>query len=198
MRPRTILVAHRAAMVAEGIAAGLQRFPGIAHVGITTSSSEAEARGRRADAVVVDQYLPGADRMASALRRNGIRVVMLGEASEPTEEVRVSPLSPLSALASALIPEGPARSSEPKVLTPRERQVISLAAEGLSGKQIARELGISTKTVEQHKTHVFTKLGVVNQTAAVHELLKAGAAARRDAEIGDFPDFRVTATGGNV
>ena len=40
-------------------------------------------------------------------------------------------------------------------------------AKGMAGKQIARALGISPKTVEQHKTRMFRKLDVPNQAAAV-------------------------------
>ena len=52
-------------------------------------------------------------------------------------------------------------------LSPREEQVLRLAAKGMAGKQIARVLGISPKTVEQHKTRAFKRLGVPNQAAAV-------------------------------
>ena len=37
----------------------------------------------------------------------------------------------------------------------------------MAGKQIARVLGISAKTVEQHKTRAFKRLDVPNQAAAV-------------------------------
>jgi DNA-binding CsgD family transcriptional regulator len=38
----------------------------------------------------------------------------------------------------------------------------------MAAKQVARHLGISPKTVERHKGHIFAKLGVSNQAAAVH------------------------------
>jgi len=50
--------------------------------------------------------------------------------------------------------------------------VLNLVARGLSGKQIARQLGISPKTVEHHKTRAFAKLGVPNQAAAVAALME--------------------------
>ncbi len=46
------------------------------------------------------------------------------------------------------------------LLTPRERQVLPLMAEGLSSKLIARQLGISPKTVEIHRTNILRKLDV--------------------------------------
>ena len=45
-------------------------------------------------------------------------------------------------------------------LTAREREVIGLALKGLSSKLIARELGISHRTVELHRSHALERLGV--------------------------------------
>lgn len=46
------------------------------------------------------------------------------------------------------------------VLTPREKEVATLAALGLTNEEIAQELGISVKTVKAHLSLVFQKLGV--------------------------------------
>ncbi len=46
------------------------------------------------------------------------------------------------------------------LLTPREKEVAALAALGLSNEEIAKELGISVKTVKAHLSLVFQKLGV--------------------------------------
>jgi DNA-binding CsgD family transcriptional regulator len=51
-------------------------------------------------------------------------------------------------------------------LTPRERQVLALLAEGLSNKRIAGRLVISQGTVIRHVANIFAKLGVNNRTAA--------------------------------
>ena len=60
-----------------------------------------------------------------------------------------------------------ARSPEAQAtLTEREQEILRLIAKGRSGKQVARQLGISPKTVERHKTRIFAKLGVPNQAAA--------------------------------
>lgn len=53
-------------------------------------------------------------------------------------------------------------------LTPRERQVMQLVVDGRLTKQIAKELGISTKTVEVHRSNVTKKMGV----ASVAQLVK--------------------------
>jgi DNA-binding CsgD family transcriptional regulator len=70
-------------------------------------------------------------------------------------------------LALALAPGMQVGSTRTEVLTAREREVLSLIAKGLAGKQTASLLGISPKTVEQHKTRIYGKLGVANQAEAV-------------------------------
>jgi DNA-binding CsgD family transcriptional regulator len=45
-------------------------------------------------------------------------------------------------------------------LTASERRVTRLAAEGLTNRQIAQALFVSTKTVEMHLAHAYAKLGV--------------------------------------
>jgi ATP/maltotriose-dependent transcriptional regulator MalT len=54
-------------------------------------------------------------------------------------------------------------------LTPREKQVLELVAQGLSNARIAAVLVISEKTAGHHVSHILTKLGVHNRTeAATH------------------------------
>lgn len=164
MRPRGVVVAHREAMVAEGIAAALGHYPGIAAVGVATTPADAERLGERADAVALDQLLPGAENAASRLRKRGVRVVFLGEAAGADDGIRVSTDDSVAALASALVP-GTARTTDHR-LTRRQQEILTLVARGLPGKQVARHLGISPKTVEHHKSRIFARLGVANQTAA--------------------------------
>jgi DNA-binding NarL/FixJ family response regulator len=59
-------------------------------------------------------------------------------------------------------------------LTPRERQVVALVSSGLTANQIASELHISAKTVENHKQRVFRKLDVQSQSHAVSVALRLG------------------------
>ncbi|HVL90705.1 MAG TPA: helix-turn-helix transcriptional regulator [Actinomycetota bacterium] len=62
----------------------------------------------------------------------------------------------------------------PRLLTPRERQVLVMTADGLTAKEIAARLAISRKTVEQHRGRILLKLGVPNQAAAVRLMERAG------------------------
>ena len=59
-------------------------------------------------------------------------------------------------------------------LTPREREVFHLIAEGLTTKEIARRLDISTKTAENHRGHVLEKLDVRNTAELVRYALRKG------------------------
>jgi non-specific serine/threonine protein kinase len=61
-----------------------------------------------------------------------------------------------------------------KLLSPREQQVLELAAQGLTNKQIAGELIISVATVNYHITSVLTKLDAENRTQAVTIATKRG------------------------
>jgi LuxR family quorum sensing-dependent transcriptional regulator len=59
-------------------------------------------------------------------------------------------------------------------LTPREREVMRLSAEGLTSAQIAEQLGMSTRTANQHVDNVADKLGTRNRAHTVAEILRRG------------------------
>ena len=59
-------------------------------------------------------------------------------------------------------------------LTPREREVLTAVARGLSNKQIARELGISVKTVELHRSNLMRKLELRNAAELTRLAMHAG------------------------
>jgi DNA-binding NarL/FixJ family response regulator len=64
-------------------------------------------------------------------------------------------------------------------LTPREREVLQLIGRGFPNKQIARELGVSEKTVKTHVGHVLAKLGVGDRTQAAVAAVRAGLVDER-------------------
>lgn len=59
-------------------------------------------------------------------------------------------------------------------LTPRERQVVQLVAQGLSSKEIAHRLGLSAKTVANHRLSVMAKLGVHNVAGVTRYAIEQG------------------------
>jgi DNA-binding CsgD family transcriptional regulator len=59
-------------------------------------------------------------------------------------------------------------------LTPREREVMQLSAIGLTSVEIAAQLGMSARTVNQHVDNVADKLGTRNRAHTVAEIVKRG------------------------
>ena len=65
----------------------------------------------------------------------------------------------------------------PPPLTARELEVLQLAAQGYSGRQIAERLRISPATIKTHFEHIYSKFGVRGRAAAVAQALRAGLIA---------------------
>jgi DNA-binding CsgD family transcriptional regulator len=160
-------------MVAEGVAAGLAAFRGIAPRAVRGVGNEGDGWEDHADAAAIDPNIPGATQLAKRLRTKGVRVVFLGPGSQDDEGVSVSTEQPIAALAAALAPGAERRASATDKLSARERETLRLVAAGLAGKQIAAQLNLSLKTVEQYKSRIYAKLGVPNQAAAVSLLSAA-------------------------
>jgi len=59
-------------------------------------------------------------------------------------------------------------------VSPREREVLTLLARGLSARHIAKELHISERTVNTHVTHVYRKLAVNNRVEAINAARRLG------------------------
>jgi DNA-binding NarL/FixJ family response regulator len=73
-------------------------------------------------------------------------------------------------LADSLQPQG--TSEHP--FSPREHEVLTLAAEGLTNKEIAYRLGISERTVQFHINSIFNKTATNSRTEAVAVALRNG------------------------
>jgi two-component system response regulator FixJ len=59
-------------------------------------------------------------------------------------------------------------------LTPRERQVMDLVVAGKANKNIARDLGVSQRTVEIHRARVMEKMGVRSVSMLVRSVMRIG------------------------
>jgi DNA-binding NarL/FixJ family response regulator len=71
--------------------------------------------------------------------------------------------------------EGPSRTPDPvSALTPRQREVLQLLAEGRSAKEIATALSISTRTVEFHKYQMMETLDLHTNADLIHFAIKNG------------------------
>jgi DNA-binding NarL/FixJ family response regulator len=72
------------------------------------------------------------------------------------------------------IAEGIEQQGDDPTLTEREREVLSIAAEGLTARQIGTRLGLAERTVTTHLAHIYDKLGVGGRVEAITEAARAG------------------------
>lgn len=72
------------------------------------------------------------------------------------------------------------RDPSGRELTPGERRIAGLVAEGHSNKEVATLLHLSPKTVEFHLGRVYRKVGVSNRTALARALREHGSADDRE------------------
>jgi DNA-binding CsgD family transcriptional regulator len=109
--------------------------------------------------------LPGFDAVAD------VRRAMLAE--DPSARILVLTVSAEEAAALGPLPRVSEsrngrfqRVPKPPPLTPRERDILRLLAQGLENSAIATELSISSATVKTHVAHLLEKLGLANRVQA--------------------------------
>ncbi|MEW5984677.1 MAG: response regulator transcription factor [Acidobacteriota bacterium] len=73
-----------------------------------------------------------------------------------------------------LLREGTRAPQSVESLTDREREVLALLARGLSSKEIAADLNISTRTVETHRANLMRKLGVKSVALLTQVAIREG------------------------
>lgn len=73
--------------------------------------------------------------------------------------------------------------TEDHPFSPREREVLTLAAQGLTNKEIAYRLGVSDRTVQFHMNSVFNKTGTSSRTEAATFALQRGWIAFDDGAL---------------
>lgn len=71
-----------------------------------------------------------------------------------------------------------ARARRSDVLSPREVEVIEIAALGLTNAQVADRLSVSVHAVKFHLASIYRKLGVTNRTEAAFVYLRSDGRAR--------------------
>ena len=135
----------------------------------------ARMRWRQAEVLAgVDRDGAGASARAAHAAATGIGATWLREEIEALAARARLPLEPGDAG-----PEPPAEDADPFGLTPRERQVLALLAEGESNRAIGATLFISEKTASVHVSRILTKLGARSRTEAAavahrHRLTQPG------------------------
>ncbi len=111
------------------------------------------------------------DTLSSALQRGAAGYVLKGVGSRALAQAIRQALQGsrvISQAMSAKLVESSLRSVQSPAgqLTPREREVMELVAEGQSNKHIGLRLDLQEKTVKHHMTQILQKLGVTNRTEA--------------------------------
>lgn len=114
---------------------------------------------------------PAESELVEAWRETERLFAGYGHVFEPARGLGAQPLlDELTAQGSTALRAAPAHD----VLTPREREILALVAEGRSNGEIGKQLFISTKTVSVHVSNILGKLGASSRTEA------AAVARRRD------------------
>ncbi|AHF83578.1 response regulator transcription factor [Rhizobium laguerreae] len=111
------------------------------------------------------------DTLLGALQRGAMGYVLKGVGSRGLAEAIQTVLRGsryISATMSAKVMENSLNggTSDKSSLTPREREVMDLVAQGLSNKHIGLRLNLQEKTVKHHMTQILSKLGASNRTEA--------------------------------
>ena len=140
-------------------------MPGVDGIAGTAALRDA---GERARVVVLTSFVEH-ERVTAALAAGAVGYLLKdSDPRDVLEAIRAAaaghaPLDPR--VATALLPS--AKPADPaSALSAWEREVLVLVAQGLANKQIARQLGISERTVKAHLGNVFRHLGVTDRTSA--------------------------------
>ena len=113
-----------------------------------------------------------ADRVATVL--GGIAGVHLVTYGEPADLVLASTTKSADTVPIANDAADASEADAAAILTPREREVLTLLAEGASNKTIARRLGISVHTAKFHVGSLIDKLDASGRTDAVTHAARRG------------------------
>ncbi|MDN3277972.1 response regulator transcription factor [Frankia sp. RB7] len=138
-----------------------RRFPGLPVVILTSTEDPEEVRKSLSSGAL--GYVPKS--ASSTTLIGALKLVLQGDVYVPPLMLNERPRE---------IPTNPPAASLRR-LTQRQSDVLRLVQRGISNKLIARELGLSEKTVKVHVTSILKALNVTTRTAAitaVQELLK--------------------------
>jgi DNA-binding NarL/FixJ family response regulator len=187
-REEDVQVVAEAASVAEGIAMGRKDDPTVAIVDLRLPDGNGlevvrALREQSAEmGIVVLTMYAGDNQLFDALDAGASAFV---PKSAPAEEIvaaaRHAASSPRSFTAADLA-EAMKRRTTPQgpQLSPREREVLQLLADGMGVSQISRQLFISDSTTKTHISKLYDKLGAGNRAQALMTALRLGLLATPD------------------
>ena len=129
------------------------------------------------DVIAVTSFIEEA-RIRAALEAGATGYLLKdADASDVVDAIRAAVagevrLDPAVAAALALSLRTPASSAES--LTPREREVITLVAEGRTNREIGKRLGVAERTARTHVSNILAKLGLASRTQAAMWAVREG------------------------
>jgi DNA-binding NarL/FixJ family response regulator len=192
----TTLIVDDHEVVREGLRLSLSRAPHIRVVGEASDGAGAVdlALRRKPDVVIMDVRMPGMDgleatrQLSEQLPETKVLIFtaysersLLGRGFESGAKGYVLKEAPHGTLVRAiekvasgegyvdpaLMPQFLSGRDQSDMLTPREREILQLLADGLSNGDVAERLFISQETVKSHVRHILTKLEADTRTQAV-------------------------------
>jgi DNA-binding NarL/FixJ family response regulator len=192
----TVLIVDDHEVVREGLRLSLSRAPHIRVIGEAGDGESAIGlvERRKPDVVIMDVRMPGMDGLAatkeimkqtpdaavliftafserSLLARgleSGAKGYILKEAPHETLVRAIERIAKGEGYVDpALMPAFLSGKDQADMLTPREREILQLLADGMSNADVAAKLFISQETVKSHVRHILTKLEADTRTHAV-------------------------------
>jgi DNA-binding NarL/FixJ family response regulator len=138
-----------------------EQYPGLAILGC----------GAKADAVAISRALfMGADGYVDKNVEPAAFLETLLRAADGEMVLTGPPAEWVGAIADGLEHQRDLETT----LTPREREILVAAAEGLTAREIAEQLGVRERTVTTHLGRIYSKLGVGGRVAAIRAAANAG------------------------
>lgn len=203
-----VLVVEDHAAMARGLALLLRR-EGMEVAGTAETLAEGERliQRREADVVVLDVDLRGEDGLTliPQARSRGMRVLLYtgGAAVSPESVEQADGTASKSGGAAELLAsirdvaagrsprdsrlDGAAEPDDRPVLTAREREIVALLAQGLSGEEIAAQLFLSSHTVRTHVRNAMTRRQARTRSHLVALAAAAGEISFSDAAPSELP-----------
>lgn len=183
-------------VVREGLRLALSRAPHLRVVGEASDGAAAVelAIRRNPDVVVMDIRMPGLDGIEATRRLTerlpacsvliftghsdrsllarafdaGAKGYILKEAAQQTLVRAIEKVAAGEGYVDpALVPAFLSGRDQAELLTPREREILQLLADGMANTDVAEKLFISQETVKSHVRHILTKLEADTRTHAV-------------------------------
>ena len=199
MKRTRIVVVDDHALVRAGLRAVLEQVPSFeiaADIGDATQAIATIGKVR-ADVVLMDLAMPGVDgidlirKLVKAFPKARVLVLSMHGDAEHVRRAREAGASGyivksagvgdlIAAIEAVVTTESwvghePPPTGDPLGnLTPRQREVLALIAEGHTTNDIARQLQLSVKTVESHRAQLMERLGIRNIAGLVRFAIRVG------------------------